>query len=137
LNASSATGGVTYTWEGPNSYTSNQQNPTITSPALNASGDYIVTATLNGCLTKDTTSVVVNITPVVTSISAATPVCAGKNMQLNVAVNISGVTFSWTGPDTFSSNQQNPVVNNIKTSGSGFYKVTASRITCFTKDSVF
>ena len=55
-------GGATYSWTGPNSYTSTTQNPTVTANATNAeAGVYSVTATLNNCTSNvATTTVVVN-----------------------------------------------------------------------------
>jgi PKD repeat protein len=65
LNASSSTPGVSYTWNGPNSYTSTTQNPSISNVTTAASGTYTVTATLNGCTSvAGTVDVVVNPRPV-------------------------------------------------------------------------
>ena len=42
--------GATYSWTGPNSYTSSSQNPTVSTSATTAmTGTYYVTATVNGC----------------------------------------------------------------------------------------
>src|SRR5678816_3603019 len=40
-----ANGGSTYSWSGPNGYTSNTQNPTIGNAQLNMTGQYVVTVT--------------------------------------------------------------------------------------------
>ncbi|MFO7370041.1 MAG: gliding motility-associated C-terminal domain-containing protein [Bacteroidales bacterium] len=51
----SASGGTSYTWSGPNSFTSNQQNPSVAGANLSMSGLYKVTVTdSNGF--SDTTS---------------------------------------------------------------------------------
>lgn len=71
LSASSTTSGVSYDWTGPNGFTSNQQNPTITNATTAASGTYSVTATINGCVSTATTkNIVVNLTPNITSSSS-------------------------------------------------------------------
>lgn len=136
LTASTTTAGVSYSWVGPNSFTSNLQNPSVSTPPIAATGDYIVTATLNGCFTKDTTSAVVNITPVVPTLGSNSPVCSGSPLNLTSNTSTTGVTYSWTGPDTFSANVQNPVRYSTTTSGSGYYKVIVSRISCFSTDSI-
>ncbi|WP_276132275.1 T9SS type A sorting domain-containing protein [Polluticoccus soli] len=49
LSANSATGGVSYNWNGPNGFSSTTQNPSVSPAGLNAAGTYTVTASLNGC----------------------------------------------------------------------------------------
>jgi gliding motility-associated-like protein len=71
LSATSSTSGVTYNWTGPNGFTSNQQNPSITNATTAASGTYSVTATKNDCISTATTkNIVVNLTPNITSSSS-------------------------------------------------------------------
>jgi hypothetical protein len=60
LTANSTTGGVTYSWIGPNSFTSNTQNPVISPVGLIHAGSYKVYATLNGCTSGGITVVTVN-----------------------------------------------------------------------------
>lgn len=50
---------ATYAWTGPNSFTSIQQNPEITNAPVASTGNYIVTASVLGCLSVADT---VNIT---------------------------------------------------------------------------
>lgn len=47
--------------------------------------------------------------------------CIGNNVQLSVN---EGVTYSWSGPNGFSSSTQNPVLNNISSNMAGLYSVT-------------
>ncbi len=63
FNALSPTAGVTYSWTGPNGFTSNQQNPSITNAPAAASGIYFVTASISNCNAGATSIVVVNPTP--------------------------------------------------------------------------
>ncbi len=48
LTAQTVNGG-TYSWTGPNGYTSSNQNPTITPATLSDSGNYVLTVSANGC----------------------------------------------------------------------------------------
>ncbi|GAB3502067.1 T9SS type A sorting domain-containing protein [Emticicia fontis] len=57
----SSTGGVKYSWTGPASFTSNEQNPTILSAALTMGGVYSVVVTdINNCTAKAETTVMIN-----------------------------------------------------------------------------
>ncbi len=56
----SASGGDTYAWSGPNSFTSSIQNPIISNAQSVNSGIYSVTITSGGCTATATTNVVVN-----------------------------------------------------------------------------
>lgn len=61
-----ATGSVTYSWTGPNGFTSSVQNPTITGATTAASGTYSLTVSSSGCTTAPATiNVVVNQNPTV------------------------------------------------------------------------
>ena len=57
------------------------------------------------------------------------PICAGGNLTLSAnptpALPLAGVyTYSWTGPNGFTSNQQNPTIANPTAAASGTYTVT-------------
>ncbi|WP_276134177.1 gliding motility-associated C-terminal domain-containing protein [Polluticoccus soli] len=49
-----ASPGRSYEWTGPNAFVSKEQYPIIVSPTIADSGIYIVTATIDGCFTRDT-----------------------------------------------------------------------------------
>jgi|GEM_PF-4189868 len=51
-------------------------------------------------------------------------VCSGVSPTLQ-ASTIAGASYVWSGPSSYSSNQQSPVLSNIQTSQSGTYNVTA------------
>jgi hypothetical protein len=121
-----ATSGSTFSWVGP-SFTSTVQSPSITNATTANTGDYIVTATLLGCVEKDTVTVVVNPVPTITSINNNGPLCAGSN--LNLTAQGSGSSYQWTGP-SFSSSLQNPAINNVTIAAQGSYSVTTSLNGC-------
>lgn len=117
-----AGGGSTYAWAGPNGFTSNTQNPTITNVTTAASGTYTVTVTgTNGCTASTTTIVTVNADANPTA-SSNTPVCEGGS--LNLTVNPVAQVYSWVGPNGFTSAVQNPVINPVTPAASGTYTVT-------------
>ena len=53
-------------------------------------------------------------------------VCEGQTLQLNANIvgGIAPYYFSWTGPNGFTSTQQNPVINNIPLLGQGTYTLS-------------
>lgn len=55
------------------------------------------------------------------SVTSNSPICPGNTIQLNASL---GTTYSWSGPNGFTSNLQNPVINNANTSQSGIYSCT-------------
>jgi gliding motility-associated-like protein len=100
ISLSSAPNGAgSYSWAGPNSYSSNQQNPTIPNATVNMSGSYVVTVTdLNGCVNANVAQVTVNQLPVITVTSGT--ICAGKSTTLTA----SGATsYAWAPPAGLSS----------------------------------
>jgi len=121
LSASSVSG-ATYSWTGPNGFTSSLQNPVISNAGLSASGTYTMTATLNGCTSSPvTTDVVVNALPA--STFTFSPILAVSNTNITFSPDLSGATYSWTfdSGTTASSTSENPVV---QWSNAGNYDVT-------------
>jgi len=117
------TPGATYTWSGPSGFTSNQQQAVINPAQPPMSGTYTVVPTLNGCSgPADSVDVTVHPTPQAPSVSSNAPVCAGASLQLNTG-SIAGATFQWTGPNGYTSSDQNPVINSISTGQAGNYSV--------------
>ncbi|WP_276134566.1 T9SS type A sorting domain-containing protein [Polluticoccus soli] len=128
LNASTIPG-ATYSWAGPNSYTSAQQNDIIPAITFAGGGDYIVTATLGSCIYKDTVTVTPNTTPALPAATHNGPICEGDTITM-MATNTPAVTyyFYWTGPDNFvalSITGQTVNITNASVVKSGIYKVIA------------
>jgi hypothetical protein len=125
LTASSIVG-ATYTWSGPGSFSSTDQNPSIPSSTTSMSGTYNVTATVNGCTSPSASTVVlVRPTPSTPTAGSNTPVCRGTTINLT-ASNISGASYSWTGPNSFTSSVRNPSISSSTVVMSGIYSVTAT-----------
>lgn len=125
-----ASGSPTYSWTGPAGFTANTQNPVIAVAATANAGTYSVTATESGCTgPAGTTSVIVNTPPTVPVASSNSPVCEGANLSLT-ASTVSGSTYNWSGPNSYTATAQNPVLSTITTAGAGTYSVTATRPGC-------
>jgi gliding motility-associated-like protein len=123
-------GGATYSWSGPNSFTSNIQNPSIVNITLPGAGTYSCTATISGCVgPPGTVAVVVNTVPTTPTVGANSPLCVGQTLSLTSTFQL-GATYSWTGPNSFTSNIQNPTISNITVAGAGTYSVTRTVSGC-------
>jgi len=122
--------GGSFYWTGPNGFTSTQQNPSIANVTTAASGTYSVTVTVAGCTSEPgTTSVVINAIPDTPAPSNNSPLCAGGTLNFTTA-DVPGGSFYWTGPNGFTSTQQNPSIANVTTAASGIYSVTVTVAGC-------
>lgn len=126
LNLTSG-GGTIYAWSGPGAYTSTMQNPVI-NPALAAnSGVYTVTATTAGCSATNTVNVTVN-TAVIASINPLPQACL--NSTVNLSAPNGANTYAWSGPNGFTSAQQNPQITGVTGASAGVYSLTLTTSGC-------
>ncbi len=118
LVGNSTTPGVGYAWTGPNGFSSNQQNPTVGAP-----GSYLLTVTnpANGCTATATAQVTLNTTTPQATAQGGTITCLSANVTLGGSSTTPNVSYGWTGPNNFSSNQQQPTV-----SATGNYVLTVT-----------
>lgn len=114
-----------FLWQGPNGFSSSQQNPVVAGMSINSAGVYTVTSTNSfGCSASATVAVALSSGIFVNAYSSN--VCTGQNLSLNATAN-GAVSYTWTGPSGFSSNLQNPVLNNVANpANNGNYTVTVS-----------
>ena len=117
-------GAATYVWTGPLSFTASQQYPSINPAVPGNSGVYNFTVTAaNSCTAATSGSVTVNPTPTVSAFGST--VCVNHILSLT-ANSLPGSSFLWSGPPSFTSNLQNPTINNPPVSSSGIYTVKAT-----------
>lgn len=136
LTSSTSSSPVTFSWSGPNSFSSTLQNPkTGNSSSSLSSGNYIVTMTLNGCVSTDTTVVTVKPLPAKPVANSNTPLCTGAAINLTSTTTTSGVTYSWSGPNGFTSTAQNPSKPSATTADAGNFIVTVTLNGCIAKDT--
>lgn len=127
-----ATGSATtYTWTGPGGFTSNFQNPTVSS--MSVSGVYTLTTGAGACLTINTISVAV-IPAISVSLSPIPTVC--NNGSINLTAPAGGTTYSWSGPNSFTSSVQNPVINNASVVNQGVYSLSVTTGACLNTGTV-
>ncbi len=72
-----------------------------------------------------------NCTVITPTVSATSTICAGQTISLTATTNsCSGLTYTWTGPGSFSSTAQNPIRSNATPTMSGTYSVVISNSIC-------
>lgn len=136
LKAKSVLSNVNYTWNGPNGYTSQIQNPTILNANLTHTGAYIVTAKLNGCIDIDTIYATVYPMPAAPAASSNSPVCLTDTLKISSVLSQSA-TYTWKGPNNFTSGSANIIKNNTNFADSGMYRLTVTNAGgCIRKDSI-
>jgi hypothetical protein len=98
LSGSSTAAGVSYSWTGPNGFTSSSQNPTV-----GAGGIYTLTVTSGGCSSTDTALVVADTSkPAAVQITASGTGqinCTTSHVSLLATPNGPGLTHQWAHPD--------------------------------------
>ena len=123
-----ATTATTFTWSGPNSFTSTAQNPVFANAQPSVSGIYTVVVEPQGsCVITRTVEVNVYPNPTVTAIANNGPICQGTQLDITATANTSATaSYSWVGPNAFSSTSQTFSIPNAMPVSSGYYTLTVS-----------
>ncbi len=117
LELYATSGGGSYFWEGPNNFTSTDQNPVISNVTLDYDGQFTVTVVGGSCPGVAETDVLVKafLDGVIESNS---PVCEGETIELFAS---GGTGVHWLGPNNFSSNDDDPSITNAEPADEGVY----------------
>jgi len=78
---------------------------------------------------SDTTYITMVTLPAAPSAGNNTPICSGSTLSLS-ASTITGATYAWTGPNSFTSTSQNPTISAATSAVAGNYSVTATVAGC-------
>ena len=78
-----------YSWSGPDSFSSTSQSPTIVNPTTSYTGNYtlIITDT-NNCTSTNSTSVIIHTAPTVSANASINTICEGGTVTLTSTSNI-------------------------------------------------
>jgi gliding motility-associated-like protein len=117
-----ASGASTYTWS-PGTGLSGTTGATVTANPATTTTYTITGVDANSC--QNTTTVQVTVNPIPTATASASPstVCVGGTINLSSS---GGTSYSWSGPNTYSSTTQNPTITNATLAESGTYTVTVT-----------
>ncbi|MEX1193165.1 MAG: T9SS type A sorting domain-containing protein [Brumimicrobium sp.] len=80
------------------------------------------------------TDLTLNPTPTATADALNTEVCEADDIELT-ANTVGGATYSWTGPDGFTSSNQNPTINGVSSDNDGDYELTIEQNGCVSEVS--
>jgi len=126
--AEGGTGNRTFSWTGPNGFTSNSPNPSLASATPAASGTYtLIVSDANNCIATATTDVVVHATPTM-NIPADIEDCHGTDIS---AITITGASdsYAWEIDDPsigFATNSGTDVIPAFTMDNTGNSPVTAT-----------
>lgn len=116
---------ITYSWTGPKgAFITTGPLLTIPNSDTSDSGTYTANFTdNNGCTGTASINVTVNNLP---SFTVTSQQISPTEIQLFTNIGSGNYSFSWTGPN-FTSTQQNPILNT-STASSGIYTVTVTNL---------
>ena len=116
-----ANGANSYVWASPNAGDLSSANGSSVTASPSVTTTYTVTGTSGTCTDTEEITVTVgaNLTPTLT----ADTVCANQTLNLTSDV-LNATSYTWTGPNGFTSSIQNPTINNAATAYSGTYSCT-------------
>lgn len=121
-----ASGSGNYTWT-PSTGLSPSTGATVNaSPAQTTT--YTVNGSVAGCSATGSATVTIGTSPVVTA-SSNSPLCEGETLQLEASFT-QDATYSWTGPNGFTSSLQNPIISAATANIVGTYTVTIDLFGC-------
>jgi hypothetical protein len=128
----SATGPIgSYVWSGPNGFTANVQNPVISNITMAGSGIYSSSSVVNGCTSPAATlPVTVTASPAAITPSSNAPICEGQALNLSATSAGTG-TYWWTGPNGYTSTDQEPIIVPALLTDAGTYSVYAFESGCY------
>jgi hypothetical protein len=135
LSPQAASGSGTWSWAGPNSFTSSSREITVSNIQKAGAGNYAATYTLmTGC--PNTSTFVITVCEPV----AVTPylqlagksqvqdtiasVNAGSGVKLTPVAAATGGTWSWIGPNGFTSSGSSVILTGIQEPKTGIYQVS-------------
>lgn len=129
--------GGSFSWTGPNGFSSPNATNLIPNISQNGSGNYIVTASANNCSAKDSIFVQINPTPSASVFSVNSNICFAKALQISNSNSVPSTTYSWLLPNGTNLSTQNINISAVQFSDSGKYVLTVSTLSCTSKDSIY
>ncbi|MGB1039895.1 MAG: hypothetical protein ACPGVD_03405, partial [Flavobacteriales bacterium] len=144
VSTGGSSGIITYNW----SQTANGGLPTadqlstlVATPTAAGTIIYTYSVTIDGCQSADATvTITVQDAPTIDPQIVGNLTCVDGTTDAQLQANSTGtpvITWVWSGPNGFSSSDENPILSNITSANSGTYTLTATSANgCTTTDNV-
>lgn len=131
--AASVTGGVSVIsvlFDSPT-----QVRLSLSTTGASAGGQDVTVTNPDGQSTAGADLLTITPQPSPPAVSNNGPVCAGGNLQLS-ASTVPGATYSWSGPNGFTSTQQNPTIPSVSGAASGPYHLVITVGGCSSTEAI-
>jgi gliding motility-associated-like protein len=137
FTASSASPGATFTWSGPNGFTSNSAIINLIGVDITYQGNYCVVATDAGCTGPSACQSLIILSPPPVDVNVTgndSTICLNDQMELAAT---GSTTYNWTGPSSFTSTSSSFIINPIDLTMEGYYVVVGTDANgCINSDSI-
>ena len=139
LTANTTSGIASYFWTFPNSLTATGASISITNIPTSLAGQYNVTATINNCTSAaGVTTVAVDSTPALPTITGTNPVCSDSTLQLTASTISPGtMTYRWIAANATPFNTATITINNVTSVNAGIYKVVVTSAANCVSDTAY
>jgi len=119
-----ATGAISFSWSGPNNFISNISNPSILNASAINEGWYVVNGSdAENCSNSDSVFVTVISSVPAQSSANDTLICPDESVIL---YGSGGNSYIWSGPQGFTSSEQNITITNMQIDMTGWYSVVVT-----------
>ncbi|MBI1221400.1 MAG: T9SS type A sorting domain-containing protein [Bacteroidetes bacterium] len=116
--------GLSYSWIGPDSFSSSDQNPKLYQSDTSMIGPYYLRVSYKNCQSDDTsTQLLIHQTPQKPVATNDGPKCVGDSVVFSASTPSPGITYRWSGPNGFSDSSDGFVFYSLDTTDAGDYTV--------------
>ncbi len=123
------TGGdaISWSWDGPNAFSSSDHNPVLNGISSTEDGTYNVTIQdIFGCTATDNVLITVNPVPAII-IGSNSPICEGSDLNLTETGGDATI-WAWSGPSSFGTGTHNPVIVAATPAATGLYTLIVTDV---------
>jgi gliding motility-associated-like protein len=129
-----ANGSGTYSWSGPNGFSSSQANPQLGPASATLNGVYTVIAANGFCTSSSSVQVTVQANPPLTIGAGQQLTCQSPNVELSGSSALSSAVYLWSGPGIVSG--ANTASAQVNTAGNYTLTVSNPSTSCFSTATV-
>ncbi len=116
--------GVSYSWKGPNAFSSTDQNLVFPQSDTSMNGKYYLSVSFMTCKSVDSvTEVLIRQTPQKPTAVNDGPKCVGDSVVFEASSPSPGISYRWWGPNGFTDNSDRFVFYSLDTNDVGTYSV--------------